>query len=122
MIAYAIPGLAVVGFLGAALSVFTRLLNPEKMGVADNVLWMFGVGAHGNIYYSMGHNGHGLAFAQLCGKMIAASMAGERSELTDHLLVDRRLWGAPSTSLSYLGINAYKLYYRLYDRWLELGV
>ncbi len=79
-------------------------------------------GGHENIYYSMGYNGHGLAFAQLCGKMIAALMAGERSELTDHMLVDRRLWGVPSPSLSYLGINSYKLYYRLYDRWLDSGV
>jgi len=78
-------------------------------------------GQHENVYYSMGYNGHGLAFAQLCGKMIAALMAGERSELTDHMLVNRRLWGVPSASLSYLGINAYKLYYRLYDRWLESG-
>jgi glycine/D-amino acid oxidase-like deaminating enzyme len=78
-------------------------------------------GHHANVYYSMGYNGHGLAFAQLCGKMIAALMAGERSELTDHMLLNRRLWGVPSASLSYLGINAYKLYYRLYDRWLGSG-
>lgn len=78
-------------------------------------------GDHGNIYYSTGYNGHGVSFAQLCGKMIAALMAGERSELTDHMLINRRLWGVPSASLSYLGINTYKLYYRLYDRWLDLG-
>jgi glycine/D-amino acid oxidase-like deaminating enzyme len=78
-------------------------------------------GDHGNIYYSMGYNGHGVSFAQLCGEMIAALMAGERSELTDHMLINRRLWGVPSASLSHLGINTYKLYYRLYDRWLELG-
>jgi hypothetical protein len=48
-------------------------------------------------------------------------MAGERSELTDHMLVNRRLWGVPSASLSYLGINAYKLYFKLYDRWLGMG-
>jgi len=78
-------------------------------------------GKHDNIYYSMGYNGHGLAFAQLCGKMIAALMAGERSELTEHMLINRTLWGVPSASLSYLGINSYKLYYKLYDRWLDSG-
>jgi glycine/D-amino acid oxidase-like deaminating enzyme len=78
-------------------------------------------GEQRNLYYSMGYNGHGLAFAQLCGKMIAALMAGERSELTEHVLVNRRLRGIPSASLSYLGINAYKLYFRLYDRWLGAG-
>ena len=78
-------------------------------------------GKHRNIYYSMGYNGHGLAFSQLAGKMIAALMAGERSDTTDHMLIDRRLWGMPSASLSYLGINAYKLYFKLFDRWLDLG-
>jgi glycine/D-amino acid oxidase-like deaminating enzyme len=78
-------------------------------------------GVYDNVYYGMGYNGHGLAFAQLCGKMIAALMAGERSQSTDHMLLNRRLWGVPSASLSYLGINSYKLYFRLYDRWLDLG-
>jgi glycine/D-amino acid oxidase-like deaminating enzyme len=78
-------------------------------------------GEHKNIYYGMGYNGHGLAFAQLCGKMIAALMADEESEATDHMLVNRRLWGVPSASLSYLGINSCKLYFRLYDRWLDFG-
>jgi glycine/D-amino acid oxidase-like deaminating enzyme len=76
---------------------------------------------HGNVYYGMGYNGHGLAFAQLAGKMIAALMAEERSELTDHALIGRRLKGVPSASLAYLGINAYKLYYKLLDRWLAGG-
>jgi len=78
-------------------------------------------GKHRNIYYSMGYNGHGLAFAQLAGKMISALMASESSELTDHPLINRRMWGVPSANLSYLGINTYKLYYKLYDRWLDFG-
>ena len=44
VIAYAIPVLGVVGSLGAAFTVFAGILNPEKMGVADNVLRMFGMG------------------------------------------------------------------------------
>ena len=78
-------------------------------------------GKHDNIYYSMGYNGHGVAFSQLAGQMIAALMADERSEITDHTLINRKLLGVPSASLSYLGINAYKLYYKLYDQLLDIG-
>jgi glycine/D-amino acid oxidase-like deaminating enzyme len=93
-----------------------------RIGMTFDFLPSIGrTGKHDNLYFSMGYNGHGLAFAQLCGKMIAALMAGERSELTDHMLVNRRLWGVPSASFSYLGINTYKLYFRLCDRWLALG-
>ena len=69
----------------------------------------------------MGYNGHGLALSQLAGKMLSELMAGERSELTDHMLINRRLWGVPSASLSYAGINTYKLYFRAYDQWLDFG-
>jgi glycine/D-amino acid oxidase-like deaminating enzyme len=78
-------------------------------------------GKYGNIYYSMGYNGHGVAFSQLAGQMIAALMTDERSELTEHTLINRKLLGVPSASLSYLGINSYVLYYKLYDRWLDMG-
>ncbi len=78
-------------------------------------------GKHGNIYYSMGYNGHGLAFSQLAGKMLSELMAGDRSELTDNMLINRRLWGIPSAALSYAGINTYKLYFKAYDRWLDIG-
>ena len=44
VIAYAIPAFGVVGFLGAAFTVFAGILNPAKMGVSENVLKMFGVG------------------------------------------------------------------------------
>ena len=44
MVAYAIPVFGIIGFLGAAFTVFTGILNPEKMGVSENVLKMFGVG------------------------------------------------------------------------------
>jgi len=44
LIVYAIPVLSIIGFLGAAFTVFAGILNPEKMGVSENVLRMFGVG------------------------------------------------------------------------------
>jgi glycine/D-amino acid oxidase-like deaminating enzyme len=76
-------------------------------------------GRHGNIYYSVGYNGQGLCFGQLAGKMIAAMMAGEKSELTTNMLINRRLLGVPSALLAYVGCNGYKLYFRLWDRLLQ---
>ena len=78
-------------------------------------------GKHRNIYHSVGYNGHGLAFSQLAGQMIAEMMAGEKSDLTDHFLLNKRLWGVPSAALSYLGINGYKMYFKLRDRMLDMG-
>ncbi|RJP25679.1 MAG: hypothetical protein C4520_02050 [Candidatus Abyssobacteria bacterium SURF_5] len=43
LISYGIPILGIIGFAVAAFSVFTGILNPEKMGISQNVLWMFGV-------------------------------------------------------------------------------
>ena len=78
-------------------------------------------GRHGNIYYSGGYNGQGLCFSQLAGKMIAALMAGEKSELTTNMLINRRLLGVPSALLTYAGIRSYKLYFVLCDRLLARG-
>jgi len=72
-------------------------------------------GKHKNIFYSLGYNGHGVAMCQLAGQMIAALIADERSELTDHMLINRRGMSLPSSTLSYLGINAYKMVYRIDD-------
>ena len=44
VIIYVIPAFGIIGFLGAAFTVFTGILNSEKMGVSENVLRMFGVG------------------------------------------------------------------------------
>jgi hypothetical protein len=73
-----------------------------------------------DIYYG-GYNGPGLCFSQLAGKMIAALMVGEKSDLTTHMLVNRRLLGVPSALLTYAGIRSYKLYYVLWDRRLGRG-
>ena len=78
-------------------------------------------GKRRNIYYSVGYNGHGVALSQLAGKMIAELMAGEKTDLTEHFLINKRLWGVPSAALTYLGINSYKLYFKLCDRLLDFG-
>ena len=36
--------MSIIGFAGAAFTVFTGILDPQKMGVSKNVLRMFGVG------------------------------------------------------------------------------
>jgi len=74
-------------------------------------------GEHGNIYYSMGYNGHGVAFSQMAGKMLAALIAGEDSELTSNMLINKAVPGIPTALFSYLGINGYKMMYRI-DDWL----
>lgn len=74
-----------------------------------------------NIYYSLGYNGHGLSFAQLAGKMIAALMAGEQSDLTNHILINKSPRGVPSAPLTYAAVTAATSYYRLLDLMLDIG-
>ncbi len=76
-------------------------------------------GKEKNIYYGMGYNGQGLACGQLAGKIIAALMAGEESELTTNMLVNRSLLGIPSALLTYAGSQTYKLYFRWCDKRLD---
>ena len=91
-----------------------------RLGITLDFLPSVGcTGRHGNIYYSIGYNGQGLCFGQLAGKMIAALMAGEKSELTTNMLINRRLFGVPSAPLAYAGSNGYKLQFRLWDRLLD---
>ncbi len=81
----------------------------------DFLPFMGRTGLHGNIYYSAGYNGCGLAPSMLAGKIIAAMMAGEKSDLTDNVLISRRAFYVPSAPAMYLGINAYKALYKYYD-------
>jgi glycine/D-amino acid oxidase-like deaminating enzyme len=93
-----------------------------RLGITLDFLPSVGcTGRHGNIYYSAGYNGQGLCFGQLAGRMIAALMAEEQSELTANVLVNRRLLGVPSASLTYAASNGYKLAFRFWDRLLERG-
>jgi len=93
-----------------------------RVGMTYDFLPSIGrTGKHDNIYYSVGYNGHGLAFSQLAGTMLAELMAAEKSDLTDHFLINKRLWGVPSAALTYLGINSYKTYFRMCDWMLDVG-
>jgi len=93
-----------------------------RLGITLDFLPSVGrAGRHGNIYYSGGYNGQGFCFGQLAGKMIAALMAEEKTELTTNMLINRRLLGVPSALLTYLASNGYKVHFRLWDRLLERG-
>jgi len=93
-----------------------------RIGITLDFLPSIGrTGKHRNIYYSMGYNGHGVTFSQLAGKMLAELMAGEKTELTDHMLINKAVFGVPSASVMYLGINAYKSYFRILDLMLDMG-
>jgi len=93
-----------------------------RLGITLDFLPSVGcTGRHRNIYYSVGYNGQGLCFGQLAGRMIAALMAGEKSELTTNMLIDRRLVGVPSALLTYAGTSGYKLQFRLSDKLLGRG-
>jgi glycine/D-amino acid oxidase-like deaminating enzyme len=94
-----------------------------RLGITLDFLPSVGcTGRHRNIYYSVGYNGQGLCFGQLAGEMIAALMAGEKSELTTNMLINRRLLGVPSAFLTYAGCSGYKLKFRFWDRLLERDV
>ncbi|MBI4832884.1 MAG: FAD-binding oxidoreductase [Candidatus Lindowbacteria bacterium] len=91
-----------------------------RIGITLDFLPSVGrTGKHENIYYSMGYNGNGLAFGQLAGKMIAALMAGENSELTRNMLINKSMTGVPSASATYLASHGLKFYYKMCDRLLE---
>ena len=93
-----------------------------RLGITLDFLPSVGcTGRHRNIYYSVGYNGQGLCFGQLAGRMIAALIAEEESELTTNMLVNRRLLGVPSALLTYAASNGYKLVFSLWDRLLERG-
>jgi len=81
----------------------------------DFLPFMGRTGIHENIYYSAGYNGCGMAPSQLAGKVIAAMIAGEKSDLTDNVLIKRKAFYVPSDALMYVGINAYKAVFKMED-------
>jgi glycine/D-amino acid oxidase-like deaminating enzyme len=89
-----------------------------RIGITLDFLPRMGcIGEYSNIFYSLGYNGHGVAFTQLAGKMLAELIAREKTELTDHILTEKPLWGIPTAPLSYLAINGYKYVYKVDDMW-----
>lgn len=93
-----------------------------RIGVTLDALPSMGrTGKYQNVYYSMGYNGHGLTFGHLAGKMIAQLMAGEKTDLTDNMLINKSIFGVPSASLMYLTANGYKLYLKTSDLIMDMG-
>jgi len=87
-----------------------------RIGVSFDLLPTMGsTGEHGNIYYSMGYNGHGVAFSHIVGKMFAEMLSGEKTELTNNVLPNKRALGIPSKSLTYFGIKSYVQYFKMLD-------
>jgi len=91
-----------------------------RLGITLDFLPSLGrIGKYRNVYYSVGFNGMGLAFGQLAGKALAALMAGENSDLTTNMLVNKPVPGVPSASATYLASHVLKQYYKMSDRLLE---
>jgi glycine/D-amino acid oxidase-like deaminating enzyme len=68
------------------------------------------MGEHGNLFYGVAYNGHGVVFGQTAGRIIAELMAGETSDLTDLFVVNHEIpWAGPS-SLRHLSALLYKWY------------
>jgi len=92
-----------------------------RIGVTLDWLPSIGrTGKHQNVYYSMGYNGHGLTLSHLAAKMLAQLMAGEKTDLTDHILINKAIFGVPSAWLTYLGVNVYTLYLKTLDYMMDM--
>ena len=93
-----------------------------RLGITLDFLPKIGLtGKHENIYYALGYNGSGWAPSQVLGKMLAALMAGEKSELTENVLINKPALGVPSALIMYLGVKGLLALYKTYDRMLEVG-
>lgn len=71
------------------------------------------------IIYSGGCFGHGVALTHLNGRTIADLLNGEKTELTDFWIVNRRSLSMTSDTLSYLGSRAARGALKAWDWWEE---
>ncbi|WP_271103120.1 NAD(P)/FAD-dependent oxidoreductase [Pseudomonas tohonis] len=71
------------------------------------------------IIYSGGCFGHGVALTHLNGRTIADLLNGEKTELTDFWIVNRRSISMTSDTLSYLGGRAARGALKAWDWWEE---
>lgn len=92
-----------------------------RIGLTLNCLPLIGkTGRDDNIYYAMGYNGHGMAWAQLTGKIISELVAKDRTELSENPLVNKFAFGIPSAGLTYLLVKILTYYYKLLDKMLDI--
>lgn len=71
------------------------------------------------IIYSGGCFGHGVALTHLNGRTIADLLNGEKTELTDLWIVNRKSISMPSDTLSFLGGRAARQMLKAWDWWEE---
>ena len=71
------------------------------------------------IIYSGGCFGHGVALSHLNGRTIADLLNGEKTELTDFWIVNRKSISMPSNTLSFLGGRAARQALKAWDWWEE---
>lgn len=92
-----------------------------RIGLTLHCLPLIGkTGKDKNIYYAMGYNGHGMAWAQLTGKIISELVARESSELTENDLVNKYAFGIPSATATYMAVKILTYYYKLLDKFLDI--
>lgn len=74
------------------------------------------------IVYATGYIGHGVSMSHLNGRLIADLLAGERTELTDFWIVNRKAIPWPGEPLSYLGKMLVRSALRAWDLIEERGL
>ncbi len=98
---------------------FTHHWN-GPVGFSRDFLPSIGVtGRHRNIFYSLGYTGNGVAMSHLAGQIIRDLYDGQRTDLTDLFLVNRRFKTLLFEPFKWLVINAVRNGYLVLDR---LGV
>lgn len=66
------------------------------------------MGDHGNIFYGVGYNGHGISFAHTAAKIITDLIVGEKNVFTDFFLVNHAMPYLGPRPFRYLGFHLYK--------------
>ncbi|BFM14790.1 FAD-dependent oxidoreductase [Maricurvus nonylphenolicus] len=72
--------------------------------------------------YATGCIGHGVSLTHLNGRTIADLLNGDKTELTDFWIVNRKAIPQPGNTLSYLGAKTLHAGFKLWDRWDERGL
>jgi glycine/D-amino acid oxidase-like deaminating enzyme len=74
------------------------------------------------VVYATGYMGHGVSMSHLNGRLIADLLSGERSELTDFWIVNRKAIPWPPEPLSFLAKQGIRWALRAWDGWEERGL
>lgn len=74
------------------------------------------------IIYASGCIGHGVSLTHLNGRTIADLLNGDKTELTDFWIVNRKAIILPGNTLSYLGAKTIRRTLQVWDWWEERGL